>query len=74
MPTIPQLPANLASDCEELSKLEDGKAGTILMWNVTNIPKAVDCKHKHAAIREAYNNMRGVLLEFSADVEKAKKK
>ena len=74
IPTIPQLPANLSSPCQKLTKLEDGKAGTLLLWNVTNIPKATECDWKHEGVVEAYNGVRQVMIDFAKEVEAMKKK
>lgn len=71
---VPELPANLASPCQKLTKLDDGKAGTLLMWNVTNIPKMNECSWKHDATVEAYNNVRQVMIDFAKEVEAMKKK
>ncbi len=69
-----ELPANLAAPCQKLTKLDDGKAGTILMWNVTNIPKVHECDWKHEGVVEAYNGVRQVMIDFAKEVEAMKKK
>ena len=74
IPTIPELPANLSTPCQKPSKLEDGKAGTLLMWNVANIPKMHECDWKHEGVVEAYSGVRQVMLDFAKEVEAMKKK
>lgn len=69
-----ELPADLSSPCQKLTKLEDGKAGTLLMWNVTNIPKATECDWKHEGVVEAYNGVRQVMADFAKELEAMKKK
>lgn len=44
------------------------------MWFVVNVPKGIECKDKHAAVREAYNNVLGVIAEHNAKVEELQKK
>lgn len=70
IPIPPELAANLASDCESLTKLEGVTGKDLLTWNVTNIPKATECKWKHDGTREAYNNVRQVLIEFNIEKNK----